>query len=541
MRSVGRQRAQRSGARGQAAGTWRQRCRLLGLAGSLAIAVGGFGAGALPAAARDLRAWSTPAVALVYLGLTLLVAAWLRLGRLVAAGETRPRDLVVTLLWWAAPLVLAPPMYSRDVYSYLAQGTIAVKGMDPYAVGPAVLGGSLADDIAPVWLHSAAPYGPLFLAGAAAVMRVAGGHAALAVLGMRLLALAGLALLVYCVPRLAARSGTAPARALWLGVLNPLVLLHLVAGAHNDALMVAFLVAGLLLAVRGRPALGVAVLALAVLVKAPAVVALAFVVPLWADRMRGWPRPAALAAAALGTAVVATGTVVAVTALTGNGYGWIGLLRSPGVVRNGLSITTDLGLLAGFVGHALTGVDPEPAVAMWRFTGAGLALAITALMLWRALPAPPRLHPAGAFGLAMSAIVLLSPVVHPWYPLWGFIPLAATSHDRRIRRCIVVLSVVAAYVVMPDGGDRTAAHVLAGGAGLLLGLLGLFLGGFRPRLAQRPGQVLQGQRVPIDAQPADHSGGHGGDHRMVPELLPGVDVGDVHLDQRPPQQGAGVP
>src|SRR2546423_14380595 len=32
-------------------------------------------------------------------------------------------------------------------------------------------------------------------------------------------------------------------------------------------------------------------------------------------------------------------------------------------------------------------------------------------------------------------------------------------------------------------------------------------------------QVLQGQPVPVDAQPADDPGGDGGDHRVVPELL----------------------
>jgi alpha-1,6-mannosyltransferase len=42
-----------------------------------------------------------------------------------------------TLLLWVLPLLIAPPMYSRDVYSYLAQSEIAINGLDPYKVGPA--------------------------------------------------------------------------------------------------------------------------------------------------------------------------------------------------------------------------------------------------------------------------------------------------------------------------------------------------------------------------------------------------------------------
>src|SRR5215212_5875832 len=54
------------------------------------------------------------------------------------------------------------------------------------------------------------------------------------------------------------------------------------------------------------------------------------------------------------------------------------------------------------------------------------------------------------------------------------------------------------------------------------------------------GEVTQREVVAVDAQPADHAGGHGRDHRVVPELLARVDVRDVHLDERPTQQRARV-
>src|ERR1041384_546054 len=60
------------------------------------------------------------------------------------------------------------------------------------------------------------------------------------------------------------------------------------------------------------------------------------------------------------------------------------------------------------------------------------------------------------------------------------------------------------------------------------------------RSARARGDVFQRQPVAVDAEAADHAGGHGGDDRVVPEVLARVDVGDVHLDQRPGDQGAGV-
>lgn len=116
--------------------------RRLGAAGSAAAAVGGWAAGTLPA--RDPwglwvphgSAVTVAAAVMAYAGLTLLVVAWWRYGR---AGAS-VRDTLVTLAWWATPLVLAPPLYSADVYSYIAQGAMVLEGRDVYSVGPSVLG-----------------------------------------------------------------------------------------------------------------------------------------------------------------------------------------------------------------------------------------------------------------------------------------------------------------------------------------------------------------------------------------------------------------
>src|SRR3712207_9594407 len=46
-------------------------------------------------------------------------------------------QLARTGVMWAVPLALAPPMFSKDVYSYLAQSAIFARGLDPYVLGPA--------------------------------------------------------------------------------------------------------------------------------------------------------------------------------------------------------------------------------------------------------------------------------------------------------------------------------------------------------------------------------------------------------------------
>src|SRR5262249_62029951 len=104
---------------------------------------------------------------------------------------------------------------------------------------PAALGSApLVTQVHPLWLHTPAPYGPVFLALAAAVVWGTGSHLVAGVLGMRLVALLSVAALAVVVPRLAPRYQVDPGQAVWLALLNPLVIVHVVAGVHNDALMI---------------------------------------------------------------------------------------------------------------------------------------------------------------------------------------------------------------------------------------------------------------------------------------------------------------
>jgi hypothetical protein len=442
------------------------------LAGSAVSAVGGTLAGALPSrhpfadlpGVRELRTSTLLSVFVVYVGLTLLLAAWWRIGGMVRRpGRPSVRELTITGVWWAAPFAFATPIFSRDVYSYLAQGAMTRASIDAYAVGPAALGGNLAANVPEIWQQTPAPYGPVFLSLAGGVTELSRDGTWLGVFGMRALAVAGVAMLVWAVPRLARSCGVAPTAALWLGVLNPLVLLHLVTDAHNDAFMLGLMAIGLVCALERRPALGAVIVTLAALTKAPAGLAIAFLVTIWAGQLSGRAR---WARAAAGTAAIAAVTTVAATALAGTGYGWIAALDTPTRAHTWLSITTDLGYFTGTAAQWLGVAGVAETTDAWRLVGLAAA-AVLCVVLWRR---SLQIGPVVALGLGLAAVVMLGPVVHPWYLLWGIVPLAAAARSRAIRRAVTALSVALVLFVLP-GGVQPGISALAGaalGAGAVL-------------------------------------------------------------------------
>ncbi|MCW3816145.1 polyprenol phosphomannose-dependent alpha 1,6 mannosyltransferase MptB [Micromonospora sp. DR5-3] len=439
--------------------------RTLGVAGSLVTVVGGLLAGVRPVGevavdlpiVHQVRASTALSVAVVYVGLTLLLLAWWRVGRQVRSGDISCRSLATTAAWWAGPFALTIPIFSGDVHSYLAQGAMTRAGLDAYQVGPAALGGPLTVNVPAIWQHTPAPYGPVFLNLAGGVTEMTGGGVWVGILGMRLLALLGVALLVWSVPRLARFCGVRPAAAMWLGVLNPLVLLHLIGDAHNEAVMLGLMCVGLVMALRRRPAVGVVLLTLATLVKAPAALAIAFVVPIWAQQLAG-SRPRLRAAARTGA--VAGVTALSVTALAGMSFGWVQALGTPTHARTWMSITTDLGWAVGTVLHHLTGVGVEQTRhAVWLV---GLVVAAgLCLSLWRR---SERIGPVTALGLSLAVLVIAGPVVHPWYLLWAIVPLAAAA-GTAIRRVVTGGSVALVLLVLPGGVQPGLAALVGALAG----------------------------------------------------------------------------
>ncbi|MEV4937909.1 polyprenol phosphomannose-dependent alpha 1,6 mannosyltransferase MptB [Streptomyces zaomyceticus] len=443
-------------------------CRWLGAAGSLAVAVGGWAAGTLPVRGGwglwEPRgsALTLAGALLAYLGLTLLVAAWWRYGVLLARGA---RDgVLTTLAWWAGPLLLAPPLYSKDVYSYVAQGAMVLEGHDVYGGGPSVLGpGDLGADAAASvgghWTDTPAPYGPAFLVLAQLVVRATGGEIVPAVLGTRLLAVAALALIVWAVRGLGGGRG-GPDGALWLAALNPLLLIHVIGGMHNDGLMIGLMLAGVLLAVRGRWVLGCVLVGLAVMIKSPAAVALLFIGVMIARRDGGGAR--GLAKGLVLPGLVAGAVAAVATLLAGTGFGWLRTQSVAGTIHTALSVSSDLGLGLGL----LLGDDPDPVKAVVQNLGLLLAVVLVLVLAWRAWRG--LLDPVLGLGLSLVGLVALSPMVQPWYLLWGTAVVASVAWRGRAGQVLTVLSAALVYETALDGrtpwyGFVVAGVVLAGG------------------------------------------------------------------------------
>src|SRR5690606_18934759 len=115
-------------------------------------------------------------------------------------------------------------------------------GSDPTTVGVGSLPGWFDIGADPMWTESPTPYGPTFLFVERTVAAIAHPNAYLAGILLRCSSLVGLALLAVFLPKLARAYGVDGATAFWVGVLNPLVIMHFVSGAHNDALMVGLIV-----------------------------------------------------------------------------------------------------------------------------------------------------------------------------------------------------------------------------------------------------------------------------------------------------------
>ena len=426
----------------------------------------------------------------LYVGMALLSVAWLGLWRHASAGTARPRELVPVGVLWSLPLVLGAPLFSHDVYSYLAQGTIAHLGLSPYRAAPSVLGSlghaHVMNAVDPFWRHATAPYGPLFLAIMSGIATIAGSHLIAGVLLTRIVALAGLVLVWVFVPRLARAAGADPTRAVWLAALSPLVLLQLVSPSHNDLLMVGLLVAGVTLAAEGRPLAGIAICAIAMTLKLPAGLAVAFIAVAWLRDAVGWrERLRGIAATVL--AVVASVAIVSVA--TGWGLHWVSstLFSTPARVRLAITPATSVAWTLSSLLHDI-GVSARflHVESVTRAVAGALAGAVTIVLLVRAR----RDNMVRLLGLALVALALGGPAAWPWYFSWGLVLLAATLPFQR-RRAVPVALIAGAFVVKANGilalPLRTAPIVLA--VYVLVGAAALYLW-TRRRRGGAPGNAL---------------------------------------------------
>ena len=166
------------------------------------------------------------------LGVVVLSGSWL------ATRGWRTPQLWRVLAVWALPLMVCPPVMSSDGWAYAAQGYLLANGFNPYEV-PQGRAGDLGALVDSHWRGSTAVYPPGSLWGQAGAVALSGGRPLATIITLRMVAVAALILLGMAVTRVARLAGVDEHRAFWVAVVNPLTVLQVVGGVHNDGMQAA--------------------------------------------------------------------------------------------------------------------------------------------------------------------------------------------------------------------------------------------------------------------------------------------------------------
>jgi alpha-1,6-mannosyltransferase len=246
-------------------------------------------------------------------------------------------------------------------------------------------------------------------------------------------------------------------RALWLVLCCPLVVVDLIGGAHNDALTVALLVAGLVLLAGRSPRLGALIaggvlVGLSVSMKTTLGVVLPFAA-LVAVGIPNWPGVKALVIRGGTVMAAGLGTLLALSAASGLGLGWIKALSHAGDSVVWTSPPTAVGLAIGYLFRPF-GVHLH-AESVTRLIALVALPIVLAVILWHT-----RNHdPLYGAGLAVLATIFLAPIVQPWYLLWSLTLFAVT---RANIRWFLIAVAIGSSIILPDGSGLTKFLQLPG-------------------------------------------------------------------------------
>ena len=344
--------------------------------------------------------------------------AWApRLGRRVVWGA-----IVAFLVLFAS----LPPLLSHDVYSYVDYARLGVlHGLDPYLHTPWAAPSDPA--FAHVeWTEATSAYGPLFTFASYPLAWLSVGVAVYALKAASALAVLATTAIV---ARLAPSRGVDPLRAATFVALNPLVLVHVVGGPHNDAFAVLLTTVGVAAMLAGRELSAGASFVASIAIKASALITVPFALtaslpPTGLKVHSGsFFRPVGRLLVGAGVAAIA----IAVAAYTAFGWHWLDAFALAGE-NQGRTSHMSIPITAA----RLTGIDPDFTRALAL---AAFGLFVAYLLLWT--------HRGGdwlrAASWATTAMLLATAWLLPWYLLWP-LPLAALSRDRALQLLLLALT-----------------------------------------------------------------------------------------------------
>ena len=427
---------------------------VFGTLGSVLLMIGSYGVGWLAGVSELRRSplvielrFTTPgailSIILVAIGSMMLVREWFRLGqKLQGWGPGSRRWVTAATIAWSVPMVFSVPIFSRDVYSYIGQGRVAAAGLSPYEAGVSTIENFFQLGADQLWSESPPPYGPLFIMMERAIVGITGAEPDSSVFLFRILCVLSVMLLAWTVPRLAQRHGIDPTRALWLSTANPLLLVNFILAVHNDAIMTALALLGVLVAATWRDwrggLAGTALVVLSIGIKPITVVLLPFIGLLWAGRGASWPRKFLIWFLTLAWAIA----VMAVLGwMSGFGWGWI-----EGLSTTGTSFIwyAPIGLLGVVVGGIAGLFGGDAGAARGFVHSAGQALAVP-IILWLMFTGRDE-RVVRRMTLAFAAIVVFSPMIQAWYVVW-LIPFFAVTGIRPDWQADVLLFLTVFFMI----------------------------------------------------------------------------------------------
>lgn len=368
-----------------------------------------------------------------YLPLMLAAALWAWVVYLAPAiGE---RTLLIASFGLIFVCLLAPPLLSQDVFSYIAYARLGVvHDLNPYAFRPfdipqdAVFPFAGSKDAVNV-------YGPFFTLASYPLAWVSVPVAFWILKGVAAASTGGLLLLVRGI---AGRVGAGRARAIALLGLSPATLIHVVAGAHNEALVMLIVFGGIYLALSredaSREAAGGFVSSLAIGVKASAAVPLVFM-------LAGARRKLAMF---LG--MLAAGVLAILTAFAGFGSDALGGLNLISSNQDRSSRWSIPHKLVDGLAQVFSDLDRAAAMDAMRLIFVLLLGALVIYLLirsWR----EPETWLANA-GWATLGVLIATAWLVPWYLLW-LLPFAAVSRDTRLQVASVVFCAYTLVIAIP--------------------------------------------------------------------------------------------
>ena len=267
---------------------------------------------------------------------------------------------------------------------------------------------------------------------------------------MRLTLVLGLVLLVWALPELTRRLGGRVPVALWVAVANPMMVIHMVGGGHNDLLVMGLLAAGSLFALRGRHVVGIMLVTAAMAVKASAGVALPFLVLVWAAHMSGSRTARITKAAAAGIGVFA-GAFGLITLAARVDLGWLPALSAPSMIVNWMSLPTGVGEFVHWLLEIPFDLPKQPFINVARIIGGIVLLVIAVRQWWAARDGGP--EAIRRAGIVLLAVAVLSPATLPWYVSWGMALVAGAPWSRSGAGVARLLSLMLVIVYYPNGED----------------------------------------------------------------------------------------